>query len=117
MAAIVNIKINGLAPLQNRLNNVVTTEKVERALDRGAMYVEKDAKRLVRVDTGRLRASINSIKPRPLMRMIGTNVKYAAAQEFGRPDLASYGYTPYLRPAARKNRPRILRELKQAVAK
>lgn len=59
---------------------------VERALIRGALLIERDAKILAPVDTGRLRASIthrlegNSGKP---SIVVGTNVEYAKAVEFG----------------------------------
>ena len=112
---ILNITFQGVTPIQNRLKNADTAEKVERALDRGAMWVEQDAKRLVRVDTGRLKNSINILKRGRFARSIGTSVEYAAAQEFGRPDMPRYGYTPYLRPAARKNKGNILREIKKAI--
>jgi len=102
--------------LINRLNNVFDKDKVETALDRGAMLVEGDAKRLVRVDTGLLRASIDTI-PQSLVRYIGSGKVYAAAQEFGRPDLPNYGYTPYLRPALEKNTNNIISLVKQALEK
>lgn len=114
MTGILNIKIIGTAPLTARLNNTVTKEKIEHALDIGAMWIERDAKELVRVKTGRLKGSIGINKPKPLVRMIGSGVEYAAAQEFGRPDLGQYGYTPYLRPAGRKNRKKIEGLLKQS---
>jgi hypothetical protein len=107
-------KIIGTEQITQRLNNTISDNKIEQALDKGALLVEGDAKQLVRVDTGRLRASINIIKLR-LERRIGSNVVYAPAQEFGRPDLTSYGYTPYLRPALRKNRNRILQETKNVI--
>jgi len=106
-----NIRILGTEKLQQRLKNVVSQDKIEHILDQGAMLIEVDAKRLVRVDTGRLRNSIDTIR-QPLIRYIGSSVVYAAAQEFGRPDLPHYGYTPYLRPAARKNKPKILQMVK-----
>lgn len=49
--------------------------------------------------TGDLR---NSIRFDLLSRERGevsANQPYAAAQEWGRPDLARYGFTPYMRPA------------------
>ena len=112
---ILNIRIQGTNELARRLNTVVHRDKIEGALDKGALRVERDAKRLVRVDTGRLRASIDTLKE-PLTRRIGSGVVYAAAQEFGRSDLPHYGYTPYLRPALRMNRPQILKDIKEAIS-
>jgi len=100
--------------LIDRLNNVFNKDKVEDALTHGAMLVESDAKRLVRVNTGLLRASIDTI-PRPLTRYIGSHKEYAAAQEFGRPDIPRYGYTPYLRPALEKNTQNIVNLVKKSL--
>jgi len=110
------VQMLGVDKLRDRLHNMVSNDKLEQALDMGAMLIEADAKQLVRVDTGLLKASINTIK-QPRTRYIGTNKEYAAAQEFGRPDLAHYGYTPYLRPAARKNRRRIEQMFKKIIEK
>jgi hypothetical protein len=100
--------------LIHRLETVFDKDKVEDALDKGAMLVESDAKRIVRVDTGLLRASIDTI-PRPLTRYVGSHKEYAAAQEFGRPDLPRYGYTPYLRPALEKNTQNIVNLVKKSL--
>ena len=109
-----SINIIGVTNVQSKINNTVNNDKLEKALDKAAMLVERDAKYQVRVDTGRLRSSINVI-PEPLKRYIGTSVIYAAAQEFGRPDLSKYGYTPYLRPALRKNQAKIQQLIKEAL--
>ena len=109
-----HIQILGVDKLTQRLNTVVTPSKLETALDQAALLIEGDAKKIVRVDTGLLRSSIGVIK-QPKTRYIGSSKVYAAAQEFGRPDMSSYGYTPYLRPAARKNRQRIERMFKKVI--
>lgn len=56
------------------------------------------ARRHVRVDTGNLRNSISMDEPRYGRFDIYTDEVYAAAQEYGRPDLPGYGFTPYMRP-------------------
>ena len=104
----VNVQFFGLQPLKQRLENMAKPEKLEQGLDLAAFLVEGTAKRIVRVSTGRLKASIN-IKRAKLTRKIGTSVVYAAAQEFGRPDIPRYGYTPFLRPAMRLNKDKINR--------
>jgi hypothetical protein len=56
------------------------------------------AKRFVRVDTGNLRNSITFDSPQRGDYEVFTEEVYAMAQEFGRPDLPNYGFTPYMRP-------------------
>ena len=111
-----NLKIFGTKKLERRLNTMISPNKIEEILDKGAMMIEGDAKRIVAVDTGRLRSSINTIK-QPLIRRIGSSVVYAAAQEFGRPDMKQYTYRPYLRPAARMNKPKIEAMMKREIEK
>lgn len=61
--------------------------------------VNNSAINKVRVDSGDLRRNIR-------YNIIGdegeiiTDLPYSAAQEYGRPDLINYGFTPYMRPAA-----------------
>jgi phage gpG-like protein len=100
--------------LRTRFETIFALNKIGEALDKSAILVENDAKRIVRVDTGVLRASINTIS-QPLIRYIGSSKDYAAAQEFGRPDLPRYGYTPYLRPALEKNTQNIIMLIKKAI--
>lgn len=59
---------------------------LEPALVKAALRVERDAKKNAPVDTGRLRASITHRVVRSNSKAsaeVGTNVSYAAAQEFG----------------------------------
>ncbi|HEY1119887.1 MAG TPA: HK97-gp10 family putative phage morphogenesis protein [Acidimicrobiales bacterium] len=68
-------------------------------LQRRANSVERRAKRLCPVDTGRLRASItNALEkdPEGVSAVIGTNVEYAVYVEFGTGDTRPQ---PFLRPA------------------
>ena len=110
-----NVRISGTDRLNRRLINVFNKQKIEQALEKGALRVERDAKQIVRVDTGRLKSSINVVKPKALERAIGTNVSYGPAQEFGMTARPGYGYTPYLRPALRKNKQAIINEVKEAM--
>jgi phage gpG-like protein len=63
-----------------------------------AIYAQRQAKALVRVDKGELRRSIDK-EVRKDKAFIGSDLPYAAAQEYGIPG-KKYGFTPYLRPAA-----------------
>lgn len=68
-------------------------------LVRRAIRVDRTAKRLAPVDTGRLRSSIAwqlETDARGLHAVVGTNVHYAIHQEFGTSRMAAH---PFLRPA------------------
>lgn len=72
---------------------------VAKDLAKRAIRVERMAKRLAPVDTGRLRASIAWQIERHhgrLSAVVGTNVEYAIYQEFGTSRMAAH---PFLRPA------------------
>ena len=75
-----------------------------KALIRAGNLVKSSAKLLVAKDTGNLRASIIKELHKPsLTETVSTNSEYAFAQEFGRPDLLNYTFTPYMRPALKDN--------------
>lgn len=68
-------------------------------LKRQGLKVQRRAKQLAPVDTGRLRSSITeelSRDPQGLVERIGTDVEYALHQEMGTSKMAAH---PYLRPA------------------
>jgi len=69
------------------------------AILRAAIQVERNAKRLCPVDTGRLRSSIShdlGRDGRGLVGSVGTNVEYAPHVEFGTRYMRAQ---PFLRPA------------------
>lgn len=73
-------------------------------LARRAIQVEGAAKRLCPVDTGNLRSSITWEMARDadgLVAMVGSNVEYAAAVEFGSRHAPAQ---PFLRPALEAGR-------------
>lgn len=73
--------------------------KLVKDVDRRCLKVEGQAKQLAPVDTGRLRSSITHEVERQgeeVVGRIGSNVEYAAHQEFGTSRMAAH---PYLRPA------------------
>jgi len=77
-------------------------------LTQAALLVERDAKKTVRVDTGRLRASItHEIDPKDLKARVGTNVKYGVWVEVGSEKWP--GGAPYWRPALAANQGNIKR--------
>jgi HK97 gp10 family phage protein len=74
--------------------------QVHNEVQRRAVKVERAAKRLCPVDTGRLRSSITHSEPERrgdvLVVRIGTNVEYARFVELGTSRMSAQ---PYLRPA------------------
>ena len=87
--------------------------KAHDAVQKGCYLVEGDAKRLVPVDTSRLRTSITNEVEETVGR-VGSNVEYARRIEMGFVGTDALGRTynqapkPYLRPALEKNRSKIL---------
>ena len=89
-------------------------EALDAALDDTADAMSLEAQRIVPVDTGRLRASIN-VKREFLVKVIGTNVKYAANVEYGSPEGTgpNGGPKPFMRPAFENNQRRVVEFFKQ----
>jgi len=76
-------------------------------MERACLLVEADAKREVRVDTGRLRASITHEIEKDgneVRGFVGSNVEYAIYQEYGTSYQSGHAY---LRPALEKNKAKI----------
>ncbi len=76
-------------------------------IEKGLIMIESDAKRLVRVDTGRLRNSLTheiEVVGNKVIGRTGTNVNYAIPQEFGTSKQSGHAY---LRPSLKKNIPKI----------
>lgn len=88
---------------QGALDRLFNSEQghVGRFLLKKTIQVERAAKRLCPVDTGRLRSSItHSVERdgRGLVGFVGTNVEYAIYVEFGTRYMRAQ---PFLRPALR----------------
>ncbi len=107
----------------------------EQKMIKAGFMIEKDAKHMVKVDTGRLRSSISvnwagsgmaegkienkaksgdgikqpTSKPDEFTVVVGTNVNYAIAQEYG---TSKQSGQAYLRPALAKNLSKIKQMLK-----
>ena len=76
---------------------------VHQKIEKACLMVESDSKKMVAVDTGRLRASITheiEKTKNEVIGRVGTNVEYAIVQEYGSSKMAAH---PYLRPSLRKN--------------
>jgi HK97 gp10 family phage protein len=104
MATGTTVVVVGIPQAQAKLARVsaVLQTQMQVILRVGALPVMNAAKVLVRKRTGTLARSIH-IEGAGNEVTVGPNVVYAAAQEFGRPDMPNYSYTPYLRPAMDNN--------------
>lgn len=74
--------------------------KIQKALNKKAIRIVREAQKNSPVDTGRLRSSITfEEKENGIGVSVGTNVQYAKFQEFGTENMPAQ---PYLRPAMKK---------------
>lgn len=79
----------------------------DRFLEEAGIIVEETAVRLVPVNTGNLRGSINRRREDDA-EIIGTNVEYAEYVEYG---TRFSKEQPYMRPAIDQNRRKLMRRL------
>lgn len=109
--------------------------KTERVLDRGSIMIVNKVKKIMRqpktgehyprkvtrssapreapaVQTGKLRGSIHWLKPKPFTRLIGTNLAYGFFLEVGTSKMAA---RPFLRPAFKRESPKIVKMLRKVV--
>lgn len=88
----VTIRVEGLDALRRKLHGSRADVPVGRFLDRGAIYIQGQARKEAPVDTGRLRNSIGTESPSTRSRSIGPNVEYGEYVETGtRPHWAPPG--------------------------
>ncbi len=88
----ITITIHGLDDLREQLRSSKADKPVARFLNRGAIYMQREARMAAPVDTGRLRNSIGTEAPNTRTRSIGPNVEYAEYVEFGtRPHMPPVG--------------------------
>lgn len=110
------IRIKGGDAFKNKVKELrdFYPEVLDLALDDTADAMSLEAQRIVPVDTGRLRSSIN-VKRDYLVKVIGTNVKYAPHVEYGSPEGTgpNGGPKPYMRPAFENNRRRVAEFFKE----
>lgn len=83
MAGQINIRIEGLDEALAKLTPQRADGPIGRFLDRGAIYIQSQARGNAPVDTGRLRNSIGVESPSNRTREIGANTDYAEYVETG----------------------------------
>jgi hypothetical protein len=125
-------------------SDLVSSEILEPAIYKACLAIEAQAVDLCPVDKGQLRNSImvvtsqrshgfnehkklatgtapdSAIISAPdddMTGVVGTGLEYAAAVEFGRPDMPAYPAQPYLRPAALIVKSKIGGIAKEEIAK
>lgn len=79
----ITVRIAGLEELQGKLQSSRADKPVARFLDRASIYLQREARRVAPIDSGRLRNSIGIESPNTRMRRIGPNVEYGEDVEFG----------------------------------
>lgn len=130
-----SVRLEGADAIARRAERVGGDVKraVELTIKKYATKIEREAKRLAPVDTGRLRASIHK-ELRGLTAEVIASTDYAAFQEFGTgrrgaqsgvetPSGYDYGPSrgvsaqPYMRPALERHRAGFVRDLKATLNK
>jgi HK97 gp10 family phage protein len=116
-----SVRIEGMPALRKALLQVSQEGRktVQREVLRATLAVQRRAKQLCPVDTGRLRNSIAvELEEGGMNGAVGTNVKYAPFVEFGTSRMPAQ---PYLLPAFEEERAvfieRLKRELGEAFVK
>ena len=105
--------IIGLDNLLKRLDKLAGNAAVMKGIEKACLRVEATAKENCPVDTGLLRASIDhKLDVTKLEGIVGTNLEYAAAVEFGS---IKKGAQPYLYPALASNVDKIKADIIEAV--
>jgi HK97 gp10 family phage protein len=79
----ITIRIEGIDHLRGKLNDSRADAPIKRFLDRGAIYIQGQARMKAPVDTGVLRNSIGVEDAGKRTREIGTNKTYGPYVEFG----------------------------------
>lgn len=110
-----NADPNTMVDTLDRLWNDLES-RLEAIIERGVKRIERLAKEKAPVDTGNLRASIESIVEKVALDTIrgeaGTNTEYAPYVELGTRYMDAQ---PYLRPAFDEVVPDVVEDVKQAV--
>ena len=105
--------IEGLDKLLKQLNKVASDKALMKGIEKGCLRVEATAKEKSPIDTGLLRASIrHELNASKLEGIVGTNLEYAAPQEFGTVNMRAH---PYLYPALKENKDKINKDITEAV--
>ena len=108
----ITVKIEGIKELQSKFKLIENDiqEILSQSVSQGAAVVEREAKQIVHVDTGRLRNSIREIKTESSATraesQVGTDVEYGTDVEFR---------YPYLRPAIDNNEAEITDAVERSI--
>ena len=99
------VLIEGVPMIQAKLKhiNTETHAELKKEITKASLNVQREAKKICPVDTGRLRSSI-TVERNDLVAEVGSNVKYAPYVEFGTKRQRAQ---PYLRPAYHKEEPKL----------
>tara|TARA_R100000458_G_C8277467_1_gene252987 strand:+ start:3068 stop:3421 length:354 start_codon:yes stop_codon:yes gene_type:complete len=104
------IRIEGADEFKKKLKQLAQKypDVLDMALEDTAAAIHLEASRLVPVDEGHLKNSIN-VKGEFLRKSIGTSMEYAVSMEFGTPTGTgpNGGPRPYMRPAFNNNHKRV----------
>jgi len=114
--ASVSVKIEGGQEIVDNLHiwNTKILNKVSDIIQTGAFNIMRDSVRMAPIDTGALRASIKKRKIDALTAEVYDGVEYGVYQEYGTRYIKA---KPFMRPALKKNQPKIVNALKKAVPK
>jgi HK97 gp10 family phage protein len=124
MAAAFSVTITGTEQVRRRLDaasRALDGRGLLPALRAAALVAQNDAKRRAPFLTGTLRRSLHQEDKGSHVVSVGTDVPYAARQEFGFAGTDSRGRTyhqaarPYLRPALDENKAEMVREFADAL--
>ena len=111
------IKTKGFRALVKRLRGLPAKlqVKINEEVAKSTVRVQRDARRSVAVDTGRLRSSIRfDISGDGQIGEIFTEVEYAAFIEFG---TVNTDARPYLFPAWNQERPKFIKKISDIVGR
>lgn len=109
----ISVRLVGLKRLERKVKKLKGQARIraQKAVATTAIAVQRDAKRLAPVDTGRLRASIEfKLRADGLEAEVFSDVEYAKFVEFGTEFMEEQ---PFLFPAWRKNRKKLLAKLRK----
>lgn len=109
----VDIEIRGAAELKNAMIKKAAFGVAKKMMRYHVAEIQKEAQRLVRVDTGHLKRSIStdiSTQEDDIVGVVRAGADYAGYQEKGTRFMAA---KPYLKPAYNKQKPQFLRDLKR----
>lgn len=115
MSDSITVKVEGIKNLQKviRKQNILKRALIRNLVSEIALNIQRRAKELVNVDTGRLRSSIRPLFfPGGLSAEVFTDVEYSVQQEFD-----EKRGKPFMRPAAEIEQKRFRRKLAVIIGK